>query len=124
MMRERLIGASEAWRTPASWSSGRSGTLMVRTVPVGSGTIQVRASAATVAAVPQQEGSSESMLTATAEIPWPAAVSAAATVPEWKIGTPMLWPRLIPDTTTSGARPNAPTEASVTARAGVPSMPV
>ena len=97
---------------------------MVSTVPAGSGTIQVSASAATVAAVAQWSGSSESMLIATADSPSSAAVSAAATVPEWKIGTPMLAPRLIPDTTTSGVRPNAPMDASVTARAGVPSTPM
>ena len=61
--------------------------------------------------------------TATPRQPRVDAVSAAPTVPEWRMAWPVLRPRLIPDRTRSGGGPNAPRTASSEMNPGAAANP-
>jgi hypothetical protein len=56
-------------------------------------------------------------------MPYAAAVNAAPTVPECRIARPALAPRLMPDTTSSGAGPKVSRVASTTMYAGEAATP-
>ena len=59
-------------------------------------------------------------LTAKARSPKFWAVSAAPTVPEWRMARPVLAPALMPDTTASNSPPNPPSTPASTHIAGGP----
>ncbi len=61
--------------------------------------------------------------TASARMPSWLAVSAAPTVPEWRIDRPTFTPWLMPETTTSGLGPTAPRAPAITDNAGDASSP-
>ncbi|GAA4701088.1 hypothetical protein GCM10023263_43550 [Phytohabitans rumicis] len=61
--------------------------------------------------------------TASARQPFAAAVNAAPTVPECSRASPVLAPRLMPDSTSSGGGPNAPNVAISAMNPGEPATP-
>jgi hypothetical protein len=94
-----------------TWPGGRFGTFTLITVAGGAASSHPIAMSANSVAVPQCHNSSllrPSSDTAADGNPNVEAVSAAPTVPEWRIAWPVFGPLLIPASTTSGGGPKAP----------------
>ncbi len=104
--------------TPRTSPGSRLGTFKFSTLPGGSSANQARAATARSAAVDHRKSPPAARLTARPERPKLAAVRAAPTVPECSTARPVLAPALMPETTRSGAGPNAPRQAAMTIRAG------
>ena len=110
-----------AWRMPPIRPTGRFGTLTLMTV---SSSVVVTSGSSWPAICPavsqwQCAGSSPtSSENAIARHPFSEPVSAAPTVPECSTARPVLAPRLIPESTSSGGLPKAPRAAMVTMKPG------
>ena len=112
--------ARRAHRNPLTCSRSSAGTFKLRTDRGGASASTSSTSSAIVAAVSQRHGSPAATLTARPFAPKFWAVSAAPTVPECKIARPVLRPALIPDSTSSGGGPNAPSRPASAHNPGGP----